>query len=251
MSKARALPALVSLTTIAMIASNVAAAALPLFGRSTADVSARYPLLVTPTGITFSIWGVIFIAMLVYCGEQFVDPLASSPIPQRLAWPLIVSNVANVVWLVLWHSLQIYLTVPVMLVLLGALIVAYRRLGARRPASSRAETWAARAPISLYLGWVSFATVANIGVALYYAQWRGNPVSEPTVAVITLAVTVVLPLAALLLESNAIFAAVFVWAYVGVAFGQSDMLIVVTAVSLAVVVAVAMALTVFRRKRVV
>lgn len=253
MVKDRALPVLVSITTLAMVGFNFAAAALPLFGRSTADVSGRFPLLITPAGYTFYIWSAIFITLLIYCGEQFVDPLASSPVPRRLALPLIVSNIANILWLVLWHSLQILLSVPVMLVLLGSLIVAYRSLGwTHGELEPRSLAWGTRAPISLYLGWISFAAIANIGVAVYSTGlWRALPFEQATLAAGTLILTVALPIAALVMEKNTIYAAVFVWAYIGIVVGQNDRLVVWTAATLAVGVALGIAFVVSLRRRLV
>jgi len=120
----RLLRVVVALSFVGMIVMNVLANALPFFGRGTGEISALYPTLVTPAGYVFAIWGLIYIGVLVYSGAQFVAPLSSDRLPELLAWPLIVSSGANVLWLLLWHSLNIYLTVPVMLTLLASLIVA-------------------------------------------------------------------------------------------------------------------------------
>jgi hypothetical protein len=82
-----------------MIVMNVLANSLPLFGRGTAEVSALYPTLVTPAGCVFAIWGLIYLGLLAYSVAQFIHPLAEDPLPDRLAWPLVISNVANVAWL--------------------------------------------------------------------------------------------------------------------------------------------------------
>lgn len=84
---------------------------------------------------------------------QFTGHLAEDPLPDLLAWPLIVSNVANVIWLLLWHSLNIYWTVPFMLVLLASLIVAYLLARTGRPEQpTLLEALTVRAPLGVYLG---------------------------------------------------------------------------------------------------
>ena len=55
--------ALVAITYLTMIVTNYLANALPLNGRSTGDISDAYPSLFTPAGITFSIWGVIYLLL--------------------------------------------------------------------------------------------------------------------------------------------------------------------------------------------
>ena len=138
---------LVAVTVVGTIAMNYLANALPFFGRGTGEVSAVYPTLVTPAGYVFAIWGLIYVGLITYSVAQFLKPLASDPLPDALALPLIVSSVANVVWLLLWQSLNIYWSVPVMLVLLGSLIVAHRISRKDRPTSpSASEQWTVRAP---------------------------------------------------------------------------------------------------------
>ena len=135
----------VAVTVVATIAMNALANILPFFGRGTGEVSAIYPTLVTPAGYVFAIWGVIYVGLLAYSIAQFTSHLADDPLPDRLAWPLIVSGVANMVWLLLWHSLNINWTVPFMLLLLASLIVAYRIARTDRPEKPPAlERWAER-----------------------------------------------------------------------------------------------------------
>jgi benzodiazapine receptor len=241
---------LVAATVVAMIVMNVLANALPFFGRGTGEVSAFYPTLVTPAGYVFAIWGLIYIALLTYSVAQFLRPLATDPLPDALAWPLIVSNVANVVWLLLWHSLNIYWTVPVMLVLLASLVVAYRisRQG-RSDNPAAAERWAVRAPLSLYLGWISVATIANVSAALYAAGWRGWGVPAPWWSAIVLFVGAALASLCLMRERDGVFAGVFVWAFAGIAVATSSSLVRVVAGVLAASIAVGIVASVIAGRR--
>ena len=233
-----------------MIVMNYLANALPFFGRGTGEVSDLYPTLVTPAGYVFAIWGLIFLGLLVYSAAQFIKPLATDPLPDALAWPLIVSNVANVVWLLLWQSLNIFWTVPVMLVLLASLIVAYRIARKDRPANPSAlERWAVRAPLGLYLGWVSVATIANISAALYAAKWSGFGIPAEWWGVVVLVVGAALAILGLVREGDGVFAGVFVWAFAGIYVATSSPLVRVTAAALAVVIAVGIVVSVVVRRR--
>jgi len=56
---------LVTIVAFAITVSiNAAAVLLPLNGSSTAEISARFPALVIPANYVFSIWGVIYLALL-------------------------------------------------------------------------------------------------------------------------------------------------------------------------------------------
>jgi benzodiazapine receptor len=247
-----ALRVVVALTVIGMIAFNVLANALPLFGRGTAEISARYQTLVTPAGYVFAIWGLIYIGLLVYSTGQFLRPLADDPLPDRLAWPLIVSNIANVGWLLLWHSLNIYWTVPVMIVLLSSLITAYViARGGRPDRPALLERWAVRAPLGLYLGWISVATIANVSNALVAAEWNGWGIPAEWWGVIVLIVGAVVAFAVLARKADCVFASVFVWAFAGIAAETPSELVRFAAGGLAASLAVGIVVSAIERRRLV
>lgn len=243
-----ALRALVALTVAGMIAANVLANAVPFFGRTTGEVSGLYPTLVTPAGYVFAIWGLIYLGLIAYSAAQFAAPLATDPLPDKLAWPIIVSNGANVAWLLLWHSLNIAWTVPTMLVLLASLITAHliSRRG-RRERPSALERWAVRAPLGLYLGWISVATIANVSNALVAAEWTGWGVPAAWWGVVVLVVGASLAFAGLVRSRDAVFAGVFVWAYAGIVAATPSGVVQVTAGVLAVAIALGIAATVARQ----
>ncbi|HEY3317559.1 MAG TPA: tryptophan-rich sensory protein [Coriobacteriia bacterium] len=224
-----ALRAGVALTTALMVAGNVLVEALRFGGLSTADISALYPVLVTPAGYVFAIWGLIYLGMIAYSFAQFAPSLRADPLPDHLAVPLVVSNVANVAWLVAWHDLLIPLSLLVMLVLLASLIAAYvtaRRDRPRRPAAL--ELWAVRGTLSVYLGWISVATIANVSIVLYSLGWRGAPFSQEASAAVVLVAGALVAGAALAWRRDAVFAAVFVWAYVGIGISHLTRTVVVS-----------------------
>jgi len=243
---------LVVATILATIAMNALANIIPFFGRGTGEVSAIYPTLITPAGFTFAIWGVIYLGLLAYAAAQFLSPLNDDPLPDRLAWPLIVSGVANVVWLLLWHSLNIGWSVAVMAVLLGSLITAYAVARADRSGRPPAlERWAVRAPLAVYLGWLCIATIANISSALSDAGWSGWGVSAEGWGVIVLIVGASLALLGLWRNGDTLFAAVFVWAFYGVAEGTPSQLVRTAATVLAAVIATGILASAVLRRRLV
>lgn len=245
-----ALRVLTATTFVGMVVFNILANALPLFGRGTGEVSALYSSVVTPAGYVFAIWGVIYLGMLAYSAAQFISPLANDPLPDRLAWPLIVSNLANMLWLVLWHSLAIGWTVPVMLVLLASLIAAYRIARAGRAgAASTLELRAVRVPISIYLGWISVASIANISGALGATEWNRWGLADGWWGAIVLVVGAALALTALARKRDIAFAAVFVWAFAGIAVATPEAVVRTAAIGLAVVIGIGIVVSALARPR--
>lgn len=94
---------------------------------------------------------------------------------QRIAriTPLfLLSCLANVGWLFTWHYGILSLNIVLMLVLLGSLIGIYRQLRAEGTRPSTSERWLVWVPFSLYMGWITVATIVNLTVVLYVAGWQ-------------------------------------------------------------------------------
>lgn len=159
------------------IAVNGLANALPLNGRTTGEISDQFPLKITPPGYVFAIWGLIYGGLIGYAIYQALPAQRDNERLRRMAWPFVLSCAANVAWLFLWHYGQYRLTLGAMLGLLISLIAINLRIGRGEPAPL-AEKLFVRLPFSIYLGWISVATIINAGVALLDAGWDGGPLSD-------------------------------------------------------------------------
>ena len=141
---------------------------------------------------------------------------------RRLGHLFALSNLANAAWLFAWHYNLFGLSVLVMLTLLGLLIASYLRLDVNRTLATNLERWCVDIPFSLYLGWITVATVANIADWLYLVEWNGFGISEQAWAVLMLAVAAVLGLLMALLRRDAAYLFVLVWAFIGIAVKQTS-----------------------------
>ena len=146
------LPIIVLVITLATIAFNSLANILPLNGLNTGQISDRFDVYFVPAGYVFSIWGLIYIALLAYSIYQILPAQRDNARLRAIAPLYILSSLANMAWLALWHYEQIPLSLVAMLVLLGSLIAIYLRLGIGRGRFTTAETLLVNAPFSLYLG---------------------------------------------------------------------------------------------------
>lgn len=243
-------PLLVALAIVTTLVVNGLAVSLPLFGRDTGAISDLYPSRFTPAGYVFAIWSLIYVGLIAYAIWQTLPAQRRDARIRALDLPILVNCLANSLWLVLWHRLSIPATVPVMLVLLGSLIVIHHRLGiGRRAPEGLGERLCARATFSVYLGWISVATVANVAVLLIHLGWDGGPLSPESWAVLMVAVAGVLAWLMSLLRGDAIYPLVIAWATWGIAARQADAATVVLAAQLVTAAALAATLAAVWRAR--
>ncbi|MCY7418991.1 MAG: tryptophan-rich sensory protein, partial [Chloroflexi bacterium] len=228
------------LTYVGTVIVNVAAVVLPLGGVTTAELSDRFPVLVTPANYVFGIWSVIYLLLLVFTVAQALPAMRPNATLRRLGYLPALTGILNALWVLLWQFQVFLFTVPVMLALLVTLIVIHRRL--REPAGTReapAFGWLVVLPFSVYLGWITVATIANIAQMLYLAGYRGWPLGEEAWAVFVLAVGLGIAATMVVRERDVAYGAVIVWACAGIAVKQSDVAVAAwMAAGCAVVVAV-------------
>ena len=146
---------------VATIVINVLANILPFNGQETGALSDRFPIYFVPAGYVFSIWGLIYLGLIAFAVYQALPSQRENPRLRSIGGLFALASVANITWIFLWHYEVFPATLVVMLVLLASLIGIYLRLGIGRASVSRAETWLVRVPFSVYLGWITVATVAN------------------------------------------------------------------------------------------
>ena len=215
------------LSVILALTVNILASTLPLNGQNTGEISDRFQVYFVPAGYVFAIWGVIYIGWIAFIIFQFRGSQKESARLRRLGYLFAISNIANAAWLFCWHYNRFGLSVLVMLALLGLLIASYLRLDVNRLSVTRAEYWSVDIPFSLYLGWITVATVANISDWLYLVEWNGFGISAQIWTVIMLAVASLLGLAMALTRRDAGYLFVLVWAFIGIAVKQTPAPIVV------------------------
>jgi len=209
------------LAVIATIAVNGLANALPLNGLNTGEISDRFQVFFVPAGYVFSIWGLIYLGLIAFAVFQALPAQRNNPRLRLIDIPFVLSCLANIVWLFLWHYLQFPLTLLVMLCLLGSLITIYLRLEIGRARVSPGERWCVHLPFSVYLGWVTVATIANATDVLDYLKWDAWGIRPELWAVIMLVAATGLTLWVSLTRGDAAFLLVIVWAFVGIAIKQA------------------------------
>jgi hypothetical protein len=206
----------VIMTVLATLVVNVLANALPLNGLNTGQISDRFKVYFVPAGYVFSIWGLIYIGLIAFAVFQALPSQRENPRLRATGWWISLGGLANSVWIFFWHYEQFPLTLLAMLVLLGTLIITHLRLGIGRTTVPAAETWAARLPFSIYLGWITVATVANVTSLLDYLKWDGFGIAPEIWMSIVLAAVLVIAALMNFTRRDVAYTAVILWALAGI-----------------------------------
>ena len=216
--------ALVTVTFLAMITMNALANALPLNGRNTGEVSQAYPSLFTPAGITFSIWSLIYLllgAHVLYQLGLFRDGLetpAESALLNRVGVLFSISSLANTAWIFAWHYDHIALSAVLTTVILICLALISVTL--RNANLVGRQRWFIGVPFSVYFGWATVATIANITVLLVKLNWDGFGLAPSTWAVIIVLVAMAIGMMTMLRNRDAAYGLVLIWAFGGILLRQ-------------------------------
>jgi len=217
--------ALVVLTYLAMVTMNVLANALPLNGRRTGEVSDAYPSLFTPAGLTFSVWGVIYLLLGAHVLYQLglfrdsPDTAEQSALLNRVGVLFAISSIANTAWVFAWHYDNIPLSVVLIVVILVCLALIASAV--RRAHLTGRRRWFIGVPFSVYFGWTTVAVVANIAVLLVSVKWDGIGLSDAAWAVIIVLVAMAIGTATMVRNRDVAYGLVLIWAYVGILIRQT------------------------------
>lgn len=213
---------LVALGVLATIVVNVLANALPINGQNTGEISDRFDIYFVPAGYVFSIWGLIYLGLLAFAVYQGLPAQRANPRLEAISGPFLLSCAANIVWIFLWHYNQFPPTLAAMGVLLVSLIGVYLLLGTGRTAAPPAERWMVGVPFSIYLGWITVATVANATQVLFFTRWGAWGISAEVWALIMLGVAAALAGLMTATRRDVAYLAVLVWAFVGIALKHAS-----------------------------
>ncbi len=214
--------ALVVLTYLAMITVNALANILPINGRTTGEISDAYQNLFAPAGLTFAIWGVIYFLLGAHVLYQLGlfrrpdDDAAPGQVAvlERVGVLFSVSSLANAAWILCWHYDLIGISTLLLATMLVLLILITRAiLGAEL--SARDQLFL-RLPFSVYFGWITVATIANITVWLVSIGWDGFGLAESTWAVVIVVVGAIIGTTVVLRDRDDVYGLVLAWAYLGI-----------------------------------
>lgn len=207
---------LVCIATVIMITVNVLATVGLINGITTASISDLYPNLFTPAGMTFSIWGIIYLGLLLFTVYQFLptNQKKQQEILQKVRITYIISCLVNSIWILVWQ----YNIIPAAMVFMICLLVCLIRIALLLHGEdlSNSQAFFVRLPFDLYFGWITVAAIANVTVLLVSLGWNGGALSPVVWTVAILIVGALIGLATLLRLGSVGYGLVLVWGYFGI-----------------------------------
>jgi hypothetical protein len=220
-------------------------------GKNTAQISDAHPTLITPAGYVFSIWGVIYILLGICVVFQALQSKQGKEFRKKVGWLFILSCILNISWLFLWQFEYLTFSVVIMFMLLAALILIYLRLEIGKSAVSLREKLAFHVPFSVYLGWITIASMANVASALVSVKWDGFGISFDAWAALIVIIALLITLIVIFTRKDVAYTLVVIWALVGIAVKQSAnqnilMITAIGAVILAITLIAAILLSIMK-----
>ncbi len=203
-----------------VVVVNALATTVPLGGMTTGQLSDLYPNLFVPAGLTFSIWGVIYLLLGIYVVYGLVFSVKkaepSNSFMEKVGTLFIISCIANVGWIFSWQYRVLPLSLVCMVALLLSLTLMYSGLNVGKANVGSSEKYMAHLPMSIYLGWISIATIANVTALLVYYKWDRFGISEQVWAIIMIVIGISLGLLFLFYRKDIFYALVIDWAVLGI-----------------------------------
>lgn len=224
-STLRLLAIITVLALAGVITVNGLANALPLNGVGTGQLSDELPNFFVPAGITFAVWGLIYLLLAGYVGAVVMDAFsgrAGSAWTATDAALFLANAAANIGWIFAWHWRLVRLALLLMIVILATLILLeernFRRLkaGASLGIAKPFRRFLLSAPINVYLGWIMVASIANATALLVSLGWNGWGLDPRIWAVIVIDVATILAVSLVLYRRAIAAPLVVVWAFAGI-----------------------------------
>ncbi len=205
---------------VMVIVNGLAGNTTIIGGKNTAQISDANPTLITPAGYVFSIWVIIYILLGNFVFYQALPNQKAEEFRAKVGYLFITSSILNIVWLFLWQFEYLVFSVVAIFLLLATLIAVYLRLEVGKSAVSLREKIAFHLPFSVYLGWITIASIANAATTLVSVNWNGFGINSETWAVLIVIIALLITLLVITTRKDVAYGLVVIWAFAGIAVKQ-------------------------------
>lgn len=208
-------------------------------GRTVGEIAHNNPAIISPADYAFAIWAVIYLGLIAFTIYQALPAQKSNPRLQRIGYWYVLSCTGNIAWEFIWLNQHIILSVVPMLMLLIANLAIYIRADINRTKISRIERWCVNMPFSIYLGWITVASIVNITVAFEALHWNGLGISPTVWTMILLVTGTAIAIFIGVTRIDIAYLATTTWAYIAIIVKNVTLPPIVIVTSLLVVLALA------------
>ncbi|MBW4557677.1 MAG: tryptophan-rich sensory protein [Trichormus sp. ATA11-4-KO1] len=174
-------------------------------------------VLIIPANYAFAIWGLIYLGLFALAIYQFLPNEKHDLDLRKTGYFLVIASIAQIIWVYLFLSRLFVLSVIAMLLILLPLIGIYLQLGIGKKRITWSKKWFVHFPISIYLGWISVATIVNVASALDFQGWDGWGISAELWAVMMLLAAFAIAAVIAIQRQDIAYTGVTVWALVAIA----------------------------------
>src|SRR5512135_3159988 len=195
---------------LTVVVNGLAGGTTLIGGQLTAAVSDANPTLITPAGYVFSIWGIIYILLGVFVVYEALPSQQGKEYQSKIGWLFVLSSLINIGWLFLWQFEYLSLSVLLMFLLLVTLVLIYLRLGIGKSTVPLRERLAVQLPFSVYLGWITVASITNVAATLVSIGWDGFGISSETWAILVVAVALIITMLMLITRKDLAYSFVII-----------------------------------------
>lgn len=244
---------------LVMVTVNVLANTIPINGVNTGQVSETYENLFAPASISFAIWGLIYFLLAAYTLYQlgFLQDKSTNRdiLFTKIGTYFSISSFANTAWIFAWHYFNIPLSVILMFIILICLILIAKEINNEE--LTLREKFFIGLPFSVYFGWITVATIANVTVLLLSLGWNGFGIAENIWAAIMISVGLAIAVATMLRFKDFVYGLVIIWAYIGIiikhtsesGFAGKYPLVIITAVISILLILIAQAYILWSKRQ--
>lgn len=199
---------------------NILADKIPIGNVTTREISDLYPNLFSPAPITFSIWILIYILLLIFAIYQLIIAFKGTSdeknIIEKIGLLFFISCIANSTWIFAFHSNKILVSLILMIAILISLINIYDNLEIGKRKASKKIKYMVFVPFSVYLGWICIAIIANISVFLTSQSWNGWGISPIVWTIIVIIFAILLGLLFIYRNGDIYYGLVICWGLFGI-----------------------------------
>jgi len=245
---------------IATVVVNALATILPINNKSTGELSDQYPNLFVPSGLTFSIWGLIYLLLGIYIIYQLIVAFRRNTgqrgIFEKIGILFFLSSLFNIGWIFAWHYEIVWLSLILMILLFITLLSIYLRLKIGKSDARGAEKGLVHLPFSVYIGWITIATIANVTALLVDIGWNGFNLSEQFWAVLVIAVGIIIALLVIFTRNDMFYCLVVAWSLLGILLkrlaesGTPALAIIITVITGMALIVLGIIIQLVRKKKV-
>lgn len=212
-------------TILAAFFTNVLSNFYPMGGLTVGEISNQFfkPVLIIPANYAFAIWGLIYLGLISLGIYQALPAQRNHYDLRQIDYLLVIASIAQMGWMFLFQYRWFAASVAAMLLILIPLIFGYWRLKAWQKPVNRQEQWLIRIPLSIYLAWISVATIVNVAIALFSLGWNGGAIAPDIWTILMMLVATTIAFIISRPQVDLAFPLVVIWALVAIAVKQSSL----------------------------